>query len=86
MAAPLPTFVARKRPDWDALQTLLGKQRAGTLRLEELRTRPDPGLLLGIDRALAKESGRKEELEAHPQVVLFHGFPSVKRLRARLGD
>ncbi len=55
-------------------------------RLEELRTRPDPGLLLGIDRALAKDSGRKEELEAHPQVVLFHGFPSVKRLRARLGD
>jgi uncharacterized membrane protein SpoIIM required for sporulation len=38
MAAPLPAFVARRRPDWDALQALLGKQRAGTLRLEELRT------------------------------------------------
>ncbi len=37
MAAPLPTFVARRRPDWDALGTLLARQRAGTLRLEELR-------------------------------------------------
>ena len=38
MAAPLPAFVARRRPDWEALQALLERQRAGTLRLEELRT------------------------------------------------
>lgn len=37
MAAPLPAFVARRRPDWDALQALLARQRAGTLRLDELR-------------------------------------------------
>ncbi|ATB28423.1 DUF790 family protein [Melittangium boletus] len=53
-------------------------------RLEELRSRPDEGLLLGVDRALAKGTQEREALEAHPQVVLFHGFPSAKRLRARL--
>ncbi len=53
-------------------------------RLEELRSRPDAGLLLGVDRALAREPETRATLEAHPQVVLFHGFPSAKRLRARL--
>ena len=38
MAPPLPAFVARRRPDWDALQGLLTRQREGKLRLEELRT------------------------------------------------
>lgn len=38
MATPLPAFVSRRRPDWDALKDLLARQRAGTLRLEELRT------------------------------------------------
>ncbi|MFY1826336.1 DUF790 family protein [Myxococcus fulvus] len=56
-----------------------------TRRLAELRTRPDAGLLLGVDRALlAKEPGERETLEAHPQVVLFHGFPSAKKLKDRL--
>ncbi|MCE9671992.1 DUF790 family protein [Myxococcus stipitatus] len=55
-----------------------------TRRLEELRTRPDAGLLLGVDRALAKESAEREALEAHPQVVLFHGFPSARKVRERL--
>ncbi|MCP3144970.1 stage II sporulation protein M [Pyxidicoccus xibeiensis] len=38
MATPLPAFVSRRRADWDALQGLLGRQRAGALKLEELRT------------------------------------------------
>ncbi len=38
MAAPLPAFVARRRPDWESLQALLERQRAGTLKLAELRT------------------------------------------------
>ncbi len=37
MAAPLPTFVGRRRPDWDALQGLLARQREGGLGLMELR-------------------------------------------------
>ncbi|XXF76918.1 DUF790 family protein [Myxococcaceae bacterium GXIMD 01537] len=52
-------------------------------RLLELRSRPDPELLLGVDRALAKGEER-EALEAHPQVVLFNGFPSARKLRERL--
>jgi uncharacterized membrane protein SpoIIM required for sporulation len=38
VAAPLPAFVTRRRPDWDALKELLARQRAGTLRLGELHT------------------------------------------------
>jgi uncharacterized membrane protein SpoIIM required for sporulation len=38
VALPLPAFVAKRRADWDALQALLGRQRAGTLTLAELRT------------------------------------------------
>jgi len=38
MAAPLPAFVGKRRPDWESLQGLLARQRAGTLHLEELRT------------------------------------------------
>jgi uncharacterized membrane protein SpoIIM required for sporulation len=37
MAVPLPAFVGRRRPDWEALQGLLAQQRAGTLGLEGLR-------------------------------------------------
>jgi hypothetical protein len=36
-----------------------------------------------VDRTLAKGEER-EALEAHPQVVLFNGFPSARRLRERL--
>ncbi|ATB50231.1 DUF790 family protein [Corallococcus macrosporus] len=53
-------------------------------RLAELRSRPDADLLLGVDRALAKASAEREALEAHPQVVLFNGFPSARKLRERL--
>ncbi len=37
MAEPIALFVARRRPDWDALQSLLGRQKSGGLKLEELR-------------------------------------------------
>jgi uncharacterized membrane protein SpoIIM required for sporulation len=38
VALPLPAFVAKRRPDWDALQSLLARQKSGALKLEELRT------------------------------------------------
>ncbi|MET0402186.1 MAG: stage II sporulation protein M [Cystobacter sp.] len=38
MAPSLTAFVARRRPDWESLRELLARQRAGTVRLEELRT------------------------------------------------
>jgi len=53
-------------------------------RLDELKTRPDPGLLLGVERALAKGRAQHAALEEHPQVILFHGFPSAKRVREKL--
>lgn len=84
LCVPDITFRHRETGRQVALE-LFHAWHAGPLarRLQELRTRPDPELLLGVDRALAKGE-EKEALEAHPQVVLFHGFPSAKRLRERL--
>lgn len=45
-------------------------------RLAELAERPDPNLLLGVDRALAKKPEDKARLEAEPQVFLFSVFPT----------
>jgi uncharacterized protein len=85
LCVPDVTFRHRQTRREVALE-LFHAWHAGPLarRLEELRSRPDEGLLLGVDRALARSTPEREALEAHPQVVLFHGFPSAKRLRARL--
>ncbi|MCI0570112.1 MAG: DUF790 family protein [Myxococcaceae bacterium] len=53
-------------------------------RREELRTRADPGLLLGVDRSLARTPELRAVLEADPQVVLFNTYPSVRKLRETL--
>jgi predicted nuclease of restriction endonuclease-like RecB superfamily len=85
LCVPDLTFRHRQSGREVALE-LFHAWHAGPLarRLEELRSRPDAELLLGVDRALAKDTQERARLEAHPQVVLFHGFPSAKRLRARL--
>jgi hypothetical protein len=84
LCVPDVTFRHRKTGQQVALE-LFHAWHAGPLarRLQELRSRPDAGLLLGVDRALAKGEER-EALEAHPQVVLFNGFPSARKLRERL--
>ncbi len=84
LCVPDLTFRHREKRREVALE-LFHAWHAGPLarRLGELRTRPDPGLLLGVDRALARGEER-DALEAHPQVVLFNGFPSARRLRERL--
>lgn len=84
LCVPDLTFRHRTKRHEVALE-LFHAWHAGPLerRLRELRSRPDPNLLLGVDRALAR--GKEgETLEAHPQVVLFNGFPSARRLRDRL--
>jgi predicted nuclease of restriction endonuclease-like RecB superfamily len=85
LCVPDLTFRHRESRREVALE-LFHAWHAGPLarRLAELRSRPDVGLLLGVDRALAKEAAERETLEAHPQVMLFNGFPSVKKLRERL--
>jgi predicted nuclease of restriction endonuclease-like RecB superfamily len=56
-------------------------------RLDELRTRPDPALVLGVDLSLVKpgKDGKDDELAArvhdHPQVFTFNKFPSRRRLQ-----
>jgi uncharacterized protein len=85
LCVPDVTFRHRKTGQEVALE-LFHPWHAAPLsrRLAELRARPDPGLLLGVDRALAKEAEARRALEEHPQVVLFNGFPSVRKLRERL--
>lgn len=57
-------------------------------RLDELATRPDPQLVLGVDEALIGSRETDPDLAArlmqHPQVMRFKGFPSERRLRALL--
>jgi len=54
-------------------------------RLEDLRVRPDPTLIVCIDESLLGEGTiTKSDAEAHPNVVLFKGFPSERKLRAVL--
>lgn len=36
MAEALSSFVARKQPEWATLQSLLDRQRAGRLHLDEM--------------------------------------------------
>ncbi len=55
-----------------------------TRRLTELAARPDPGLWLGVDRAVAKEPELRAQLEARADVLLFNGFPSARTLKAKL--
>ncbi len=85
LCVPDLTFRHRESRREVALE-LFHAWHAGPLarRLEELRSRPDGLLLLGVDRALARAAQEREALEAHPQVVLFNGFPSARRLRERL--
>jgi predicted nuclease of restriction endonuclease-like RecB superfamily len=84
LCVPDLTFRHRETGRQVALE-LFHAWHAGPLarRIQELRSRPDAGLLLGVDRALAKGEER-DALEAHPQVVLFNGFPSARKLRERL--
>jgi uncharacterized membrane protein SpoIIM required for sporulation len=54
MAEPLPSFVARRRPDWLALEQLLERQRAGTLGLEDILTLDRLYRRAGTDLAAAQ--------------------------------
>ncbi len=53
-------------------------------RLSELKERPDAGLLLGVDRSLAKKPDTKARLESEPQVFLFSVFPTQRVLERAL--
>lgn len=50
-------------------------------RLRGLKERPDPELLLGVDRALAKDPAVKARLEDEAQVFLFNSFPGERVLK-----
>ncbi len=50
-------------------------------RLDALEARPDPDLLLGVDRAILREAALAARVEGDPRVLSFSGFPSVRALR-----
>jgi hypothetical protein len=50
-------------------------------RLAALRSRPDPRLFLGIDRALLRRSEIALALDGFEQAMLFSAFPSEKAIR-----
>ena len=50
-------------------------------RLNELQTRPDPELVLGVDLALVKDDELAARVNDHPQVFTFNKFPARRRLQ-----
>ncbi len=54
-------------------------------RLDELESRPDPTLFLGVDRSVAKKSDIAARIDGHPSVFLFNKFPSARALSSILG-
>lgn len=55
-----------------------------TRRLDDLRARPDPQLVLAVEDALLSDEELRATIEAHPQALVFKGFPSERKLRAML--
>lgn len=55
-----------------------------TRRLEALDQRPDPGLILGVERALVKNPNMKARLEGRGDVFLFNEYPTARKLRTLL--
>jgi len=53
-------------------------------RLGELHSRPDPGLVLGVDLSLLKDAELAARVHDHPQVFTFNKFPSRRRLQPLL--
>jgi predicted nuclease of restriction endonuclease-like RecB superfamily len=61
-------------------------RHALTRRLSDLRSRPDPELVLAIDEKLLKEGSLRAELDGNPQIILFRAFPSERGLRKLLEE
>lgn len=83
----VPDFLFRHRTDGrEVALELFHPWHRGQLsrRLTELSERPDPLFLLGVERSLVKSGAEAELAREHPQVLLFHAFPSAQRLRERL--
>lgn len=59
-------------------------RHALTRRVEDLRRRPDPSLVLAVDEHLLSEPELRVQIENHPQAMLFKGFPSERKIRAML--
>ena len=53
-------------------------------RLDDLATRPDEALVLGVDRALLSNEALAAKVADHEQVLLFSAFPSSKKLKGML--
>ncbi len=56
MSEPISQFVARRRPDWDALQALLSRQKSGGLHLPDLQA---------LDRLYRAASSDLAHAQAH---------------------
>lgn len=86
----VPDFVLRHRQKEHAVAVeLFHRWHRGVLarRLEALAVKPDPGLVLGVDRSLLDEELEKR-IEASDQMFVFNAFPSrsvMERVLTTLG-
>jgi predicted nuclease of restriction endonuclease-like RecB superfamily len=53
-------------------------------RLDQLRVRPDDGLIVAVDEVLLKDESLRALVEGRPQTLTFKGFPSERRFKQLL--
>jgi predicted nuclease of restriction endonuclease-like RecB superfamily len=77
----VPDFVLRHREKGAVAVELFHRWHRSLLqrRIEALASRPDPTLILGVDRSLLDEALEKE-IEGSDRMFVFNAFPSKRAL------
>jgi uncharacterized membrane protein SpoIIM required for sporulation len=81
MPEPLPDFVARRKPDWDALDALLTAQRAGTLSLPDVEALDGLYRRTSADLALAQALYAGTDAHRYLNDLCARGFGQLHRPR-----
>lgn len=78
----VPDFILRRGKEEEVAVELFHRWHRGQLlrRLDALASKPDPRLVLGVDRSLLDDTVT-ERIEGNDQVFLFKSFPSRRALR-----
>lgn len=79
MAEPLPRFVQRRRPDWDALARLLDALEGGKLGLEELQRLDRLYRRAASDLARARSAYAGSDAAVHLNQLCARGYAAIYR-------
>lgn len=79
MAEPLPAFVARRRPDWNLLETLLVRLREKTLGLSDLATLHSLYRRANADLAVAQTAYRHTDVHRFLNQLCARAYATIYR-------